>query len=347
MKQYNNPFSTISDTTAHQFDEAFKKKDVSEIKHLIDCAKQLIDDTKLSQGQISENNASKAYICYSIATSYGDIGKITNTANDEELVKKQLYYFRESIRLIEDEEYAQEQYAPYVLGFKQNLYTNYGNTLKLCGRFISAIDKYLKVLKINSHFGMVLGNIGQLYQQYGLLVYDDFHRDFLHYFAYHNLREAIESEDPNIYEQARQGFKNLLDYYDKKYIAEVLLPDLSIPDKEFDTTEECLYRQWGLRNHLFLNPLSNLPIIENYFAMDEINLPKMIVGINDKPIYHGMFNQIKQEYIYARYLYYSSLQSQFKPHFADKDTKLINLPDYPQYSIRIEMLKSAYKTLFG
>jgi len=347
MTNYVNPFSSYADSFAKQFDKAFERKDVLTIEQLVDSAKQTVDDANLPQGQSPEDNASKAYICYSIATSYGDIGRFTNKANDEELIKNQLFYYRESIRLIEVEEYNQEQYAPYVLSFKQNLYTNYGNTLKQCGRFISAIEQYNKALSINRSCGMALGNIGKLYQQYGLLVYDDFHRDFLHYFAYHNLREAIESNDLNVYEQARQCFKKLLDYYDNKYITEVLLPDLSIPDKEFDITEECLYRQWGLKHHLFLNPLNNLPIIENYFAMDEINLPNMIADNDDKPIYHGMFNQIKQEYIYARYLYYVSLHSQSQPHFADRDTRLINLSDYPQYSIRIEMLKSAYKTLFG
>ena len=73
----------------------------------------------------------------------------------------------------------------------------------------------------------------------------------------------------------------------------------------------------------------------------------MIAKIDDKPIFHGMFNQIKQEYVYARYLYYSSLHCQSQPHFADKDTKLINLSDFPQYSIRIEKLKTSFKTLYG
>lgn len=347
MADYFNPFSTKASSFAKQFDEAFDKKDASAIEKLIDSAKQSIDDANLPKGQVPENNASKAQICYSIATSYGDLGQVTNKSNDEELVKQQLFYYRESIRFIEIDEYNQEQYAPYILAFKQNLYINYGNTLKLCGRFISAIEQYLKALNINRNNGMALGNLGQLHQQYACLVYNEFHRDYLHYFAYHNLREAVESSDPNLYEQARQGFAKLIDYYNDEYINEVLLPDLNIPDKDFETTEESLYRQWGLRHHLFLNPLNDLPIIENCFATDEMNLPNMVVKIDDKPIFHGMFNQIKQEYVYARYLYYSSLQFQSKPHFADKDTLLVNLPDYPQYSIRVEMLKSAYKTLFG
>nr|WP_256377094.1 LA2681 family HEPN domain-containing protein [Neglectibacter sp. X4] len=73
----------------------------------------------------------------------------------------------------------------------------------------------------------------------------------------------------------------------------------------------------------------------------------MIVSINAKPVFHGMFNQIKQEYVYARYECYCSLQTLEQPHFADKETHLINFADYPQYGIRIEQMKSAFKTLYG
>ena len=158
MGTYINPFSDKANTLASQLDEAFDKKDVSAIENLIDSAKQIVNDSTSSQWQIQENNASKAYICYSIATSYGDIGQLTNTSSDEDLVKNQLYYYRESICFIEDKEYTQERYSPYVLGLKQNLFTNYGNTLKLCGRFISAIEQYLKALCINRNCGMALGN---------------------------------------------------------------------------------------------------------------------------------------------------------------------------------------------
>ena len=60
-----------------------------------------------------------------------------------------------------------------------------------------------------------------------------------------------------------------------------------------------------------------------------------------------MFNQIKQEYVYARYQYYLSLQFREEVHYADKETHLINFADFPQYGIRIEQLKSAFKTLYG
>lgn len=108
-----------------------------------------------------------------------------------------------------------------------------------------------------------------------------------------------------------------------------------------------MYREWAVENNLFLNTLNDLPVVELCFATDVLQLPDMIVSIDAKPIFHGMFNQIKQEYVYARYQYYLSLQFREEVHYADKETHLINFADFPQYGIRIEQLKSAFKTLYG
>ena len=129
MNDYVNPFSQNVIDIAKQFDSAFNNKNISEIENLINNVESII----YNQEQSQENDASKAQLCYSIATAYGDIGNINGKSHDEELLKKELFYLRESIRLIETDEYNDEKYAPYVYGFKLNLYTNYGNNLKLCG----------------------------------------------------------------------------------------------------------------------------------------------------------------------------------------------------------------------
>lgn len=60
-----------------------------------------------------------------------------------------------------------------------------------------------------------------------------------------------------------------------------------------------------------------------------------------------MFNQIKEEYIYARYLLYKVINPIGKVHFADKETHLEDTLNYSSYSIRIEKLKTAYRTLYS
>ena len=65
------------------------------------------------------------------------------------------------------------------------------------------------------------------------------------------------------------------------------------------------------------------------------------------PFVFEMFNQIKEEYIYARYLLYEVINPIGKVHLADKETHLEDTLNYSSYSIRIEKLKTAYRTLYS
>ena len=336
-KKYIDPFSDKTKKLSQQFDNATINKDIDQLYRLIDQAKELVQ---------YEDTASQAQLYYSIGTVYGDIASINSASNDQ-LVKKQLYYFRKSITLIQFKELTEPKYSPYVDALKLNLYTNYGNTLDHCGRKIAAIEQYRKALSIRDTFGMALGNLGMAYRHYGMLVSDPAHRDYFHHFAYNLLNQAVKSDDPNTHKQAKKYFKVTIDDYDKEYIKYVLSVPLEIPQYSYCNQDELQYRQWALENSLFLNPLNDLPVSELCFAADVLQLPAMLAKIDDKPIFHGMFNQFKQEYIFARYQYYCSQQEPEGVHFADKDTYLLNSADYPQYSMRVEMLKSAFKTLYS
>lgn len=335
--QVTNPFSETSQQIAILFDKATIEGNAEKILDLISKTEKLLQ---------TENAASQATLYYSIATAYSDYYALCNTSRDEP-IRKQLYAFRKSISLIESEQCNKEEYAPYVKEFKIRLYTNYANTLDRCGRTIAAIAQYKKVLGLNPDYGMALGNLGRTYMKYGDLEYDPGHRDYFHYHAYSLLDQATVSRDDATHDDARAYFESILYLYDVEYIDHLfdVLPNIS--DMEYENVDELAYREWALSNGLFLNTLNDLPEQKLRFAADVIQLPSMIVAVNAKPVFHGMFNQIKQEYIYARYMYYSSLQVPDKPHFADTETYLLNSSDYPQYSIRIEQLKSAYKTLYG
>lgn len=335
--KYINPFSKQAEKYALELDEATISQDAIKLGALVNEIEKRIPD---------DNHASQAQMYYSIGTVYSDLAKFTGISNEKSF-QKQLYCFRKSIDLIEDDEYLDEVYSPYIKAFKLNLYTNYANTLSSCGRKISAITQYRNALRTNPCFGMALGNLGKIYMDYGFFDFDSGHRDYLYHFSYTLLQKASRSNDPNTYLEAKEGFQKLSQYYDSEYIRKFLSRKLNIPNYTYDDMEEKLYREWALQNVLFLNTLNDLPVEKMCFANDVLHLPDMIVSINAKPVFHGMFNQIKQEYVYARYEYYCSLQTLEQPHFADKETHLINFADYPQYGIRIEQMKSAFKTLYG
>ena len=337
LKKYRDPFSDKVKKLALKFDSAIIAQDTEKLKSLFDDAESILKE---------ENDASKAMIYYSLGTAHSDLARLIGDQT-ETVLQKVLYYFRKSINLIEQDEYKKDIYRPYVLALKEILYTNYANALDYCGRKIAAIEQYKKVLSFNSNFGMALGNLGQVYQHYAVLEYDNGHRDLFHYFAYHYLNKAIKCNDPNTHDDAKKCFEATINIYDPEYVKNVLTVKLSFNQYEYDNPEELAYRKWCLQKGLFLNTLNDLPIAELCFAADVIQLPNMIVGVGAKPIFHGMFSQIKQEYIYARFIYYSTLNSNDEPHFADKETYIKAHTDYAQYSIRLEKLKTAFKTLYG
>ncbi len=61
-----------------------------------------------------------------------------------------------------------------------------------------------------------------------------------------------------------------------------------------------------------------------------------------------MLNQLKEEYIYSRFLCYEGSEKSRQLHYADRDVLLSNA-DYNMvnYSIRLEQLKSAFKNLYS
>ena len=67
------------------------------------------------------------------------------------------------------------------------------------------------------------------------------------------------------------------------------------------------------------------------------------------PVFQGFFNQIKQEYLTARYLFYNYKfeLSEEDLHFSDKGRHLINTFDYPQHGFRYEQLKNSFKMLYS
>lgn len=112
-----------------------------------------------------------------------------------------------------------------------------------------------------------------------------------------------------------------------------------------NSPEEAAYREWCLKNRLFLNPLNDLgayPIA----ARDVFSQPSITTDLYEGPYYLGLYNQMKQEYASARYLYYEGTHVQ-GPHFSDRGVRLLNTLDYPSYSLSAEKAKVAFRTTYS
>lgn len=339
-KKYIDPFAKECNQYALKFDKAFDSEDWESTKSLILECENLLE---------SHSDYSYAPVHYSLGTAYGDLIMHGNQSTDDDTKEKILYHYREALSLLSADELNKEIYRPYINGLKLPLLTNYANMLSKCGRKIAAIRCYRQALKINPAFKMALGNIGVALLHYSMLIHDNGQKDYLNHFAYNYIKSAVEDNSEEVSPNAAEYFKNRLNIYTSEYIENFLEQELPIDRYDLGSLQEMQYRRWCLKNHLFLNPLNDLPLEHSCFAADTLQLPGIITPISQKdiPIYFGMFNQIKQEYIYARYLCYKFQSATEKTHYADKETYLVNLYDYPQYSIRIEDGKTAFRLLYS
>lgn len=350
MRKIINPFPDICEDYALQFDTASDNRDVELIRKLLGEVEAFLEN---------HSDAMYAPLYYYLGTSYGNLRSRgyslsgttePNFLSSEEIdnsLEREIYCFRQCLELLGADELSKEEYNPYIVELRLKVYTNYANALEVCGRKVAAMKYYRNVLNIDPSFAMTEGNIGRVLQHYSALVHDSGHKDYLHHFAYRYLKSALNRTD--VHESARSAFQRCIDSYSIEIRESFLEKPLNIKEYPLGNMEEEIYREWCLHNHLFLNPLNDLPQELSCFATDSLQLPNLVTSDDqiEPPKYYGMFNQLKQEYIYSRYLCFVASTEREETHFADKETHLINIFDFPQYSIRIEGLKTAFRQLYS
>jgi hypothetical protein len=122
----------------------------------------------------------------------------------------------------------------------------------------------------------------------------------------------------------------------KEKLADLKSPSLGESDHERE------YRRWALSHRLFLNPLNDLGPL-SAAAVDVLHPPPITVAIRTGPYFESFFNQIKQEFVSARYLLYEGV-SQRQPHFSDAGVTLVDTEDYPVFGLAQEKVKLALRS---
>lgn len=309
-------------------------REVEDLKYLVKLSTNFKQQKELSEKQLVLLN-------YFIANMWSNMRVLSRDVNEQweweqEELEKEIIYLR---RAIDGNGFAETHEFR-----KCQILTNLGNNFSHVGRFVEALEYWNKALEINDSFAMAIGNKGYGLVKYAQSLYDDGHKTVFFQYAYSQLRQAIKSQ--NIHENAKEGFQQSISWLESILPKEYLKEEFSLKEYSLgDSEEEVNYRKWCLENTLFLNPLNDLGAF-SIAGQDIFNLPSIVTGINEGPYYFGFFNQMKQEYVSARYLYYEGIKSD-KQHFSDKDVFLYNTLDYPAYSLRSEKVKSAYRMIYS
>lgn len=329
----NKNQTEILNTLGSLFETARENRDIKKLEDSIRIANEI----KIE----SFNTSFKAHYHYFLGNAWGYIQNLKYPKEEFPLETKELDYqiihFRQAYSLINKCK-NKDNYN------KCQILTNLGNLFSHIGRFSEAQEYFNICLMIDKRFGMAYGNRGMALFYYARVIFEPVHQFIFMQYARKDLNRSLSSDQ--VYSDAKQAFRGMILQIENAYEIKELNDFKTYDDyyKNFDD-EEIEYRKWCAENRLFINPLNDI-LTESVVANDFLFTPSMILRFDEKPIYHSLFNQLKQEFVSARFLFYEALNAD-EPHFSDRDVTLMDTLDYSVYSLTLEQVKITFRMCYS
>lgn len=327
-------------------------------------------DTELDELAIKIDSAAELHDAKKLETILGHLDSLIDGECSE--TKSKLYFFKancfSALREIENEDtwsWEQGRQISELLhlrkaaaenGFKQldtlmqcKILTNIANGLSTIGRVAESLAYYNKVLSLSSNFAMAIGNKGIGLFHYGQHLYDFGHSGILLFHANKELRRFGSEPllwDSGMDQGASEAFSNYREHTDE--ILEAIEFDKDFDFDAFplgDTDEERDYKEWCLKNKLFLNPLNDVFSLK-VAASDVLHLPSHVYAAGEQPRFPKYYNTLKQEFIVARHMLYEFTRKNHG-HYSDNDVLLEDSFDGVHFGYRNELLKNSLRISYS
>jgi hypothetical protein len=260
---------------------------------------------------------------------------------DQEELQKQIFYLRRARN--------NPAFTELPRFRKCQILTNLANQLNTAGRFIEARALWSEALREQPTFWMARANRGRGLMYYAHALYDEGHMAVLALNAHKDLTDSLlhideypEFGDSSVRHVFATHASSIEKHFDLAEIEASYRPD------RFALTEEGnerAYRTWCLQETLFLNPLNDLAP-HAIAARDVLTLPNFVTKTNESPVLVGFFNQLKQEFVSARWLYFEGINAE-ETHFSDHDVLLYNTLDYPALGLDMEKVKISFRICYS
>jgi hypothetical protein len=252
---------------------------------------------------------------------------------------QQIYWLRAAVQ--------HEGYADLPRLYKAQIHCNLGNALSSAGRFVESLAQWRRALVEQPTQGMARGNLGEGLITYARAVHDAGHAVLFLQQSQRELNAAVTGgvgTDGVTYPAALNHFASMLQQVNGQ-LREIGAQEFELSSYSLGRSKrERVYREWALRERLFLNPLNDL-VTESIAAGDVLMLPSHRVrpsGIT----FLAFFNQLKQEYAFARWNLFEGTTQQ-RTHLADREVALAFNADYALYSMALEQVKVAYRCAYS
>lgn len=304
-------------------------------------------------------NAQSVY--YNLANGYSNLFKVKSQENpyysffrDSEL-DTAIKYYRKSL-----------EYGPP----NPEIYVNLGNCFDSAGRVIDALDCYQNALNLDPKHAMALGNKGMALVRYAQIS-GEHEKTFL-LEAYSLLTKSL---DLGVLPESVDIFSNYLQTIKKNFRDEELdhlpkFPGYKIksefkPHNLFSRLLSILFPGYKIKSESAFEKYLINYCLENKLYLNVCNFcQKCDAAIGDTALIKQMtitisetendlflqlsayLNQIKEDYVTARFLLIVSRYKKLNLNFVDKRVRITDTLDYSMYNVYIQLLKFAFKNLY-
>jgi hypothetical protein len=278
---------------------------------------------------------------YSRANAIGGQRYGTKWQWEQPTLARELYYLRRAV--------SHQKFTQIPDERKCMCLNNLGNRLQVAGRIIEALDYWRRALEVLPNFGMSLCNRAKGFTAYAQALEDDATRALFLWVAHKEASAALagtayytdvrDNRNKEVTKKLKEWIESVIDVDGLAALDPLTYQDTSA------TEEERNYRQWCLANCLYLNPLNDLGRYAGA-ATDSMGLGTHVVPVDAPHRFASFFDQMKQEYVSARWLLYEGLTAKH-PHFSDRDVFLGATEPRPSLSLAIEKVKAAYRISYS
>lgn len=328
----NKPIGMATAYAARLVDMAGDRGSEPDLLHAVSLIEELREARK--------DTPHEPELSYFLANAWGALYAIRRTDGQSIWAWKQpekekaLLYLRQAAQ--------SRHFRALARGRQTQILTNTASLFSFVGRSFDAVRFYDRALIAFPGFGMALGNRAIAVATLAKAHYDQGQASLLFHRAYRDLKNSPKE---HLDESAESGFREYLQHIEKMFPIEFLKHKAPWSDFKLGRSNaEQAYRTWALREGLFLNPMITLGI--SLAARDTLSLPSMVVPKGEGPGLLGLFTQIKQEYVSARFLAWEGLTAT-RRHFSDRETHLIDTLDYAAYGLALEKTKLAFRMAYS
>ena len=300
----------------------------------------------------------EAYYLYIIANCYSALYRSRGVEwYSDDLMQAVIYYRKSLYRMPKPNRNQKAEYTAVVNDLKSRVLTNLATYLACQGRTLCCIPLYDEAIAINKKIEAIAAKAKRQLSHTESL-YDDGHKEYCYFTAYRLIKEAVENIG-QLYPEHRvdlEGDGYLIkfkEWFEKNFEESSFDYFSEQKYNSSKTRKEKQYLQWCAKNKLFINVLNDVCDFE-ISHQDVLALPPFSQAINstltmhEELAYHGNFDEIKNDYCYARYLFFSadSIPND-EQHFYNSTYRHVDDMSYSINNLKTSHYKTSFRILYS